>query len=81
MGQALALRGLGEAQRLADQPDEARESLKAALALFDRLDATTEVEDVRTALAALTQSGDRPRSRLACQHHRNLSAGPGGLAN
>jgi DNA-binding SARP family transcriptional activator/tetratricopeptide (TPR) repeat protein len=61
MGQAQTLRELGEAQRRASQPDQARESLEAALALFERLDATAEAKDVRSALAALTRPAARPR--------------------
>jgi DNA-binding SARP family transcriptional activator/tetratricopeptide (TPR) repeat protein len=55
LGQALALRYLGEAQRGAGQTDQARESLEAALVLFMDLKEATEVEDIRSALAALAQ--------------------------
>jgi DNA-binding SARP family transcriptional activator len=58
LGQAVALRFLGEAQHGAGQPDRARESLEAALALFRILKAATEVEDIRSALAALARPAD-----------------------
>ena len=55
LGQATALKYLGEAQRGAGRADQARESLQAALALFKNLEAETEVEDIHYALAALAQ--------------------------
>jgi DNA-binding SARP family transcriptional activator/tetratricopeptide (TPR) repeat protein len=62
IGQAHALRYLGEAQYGAGHSDQARESLEAALALFEDLKATAEVGDTRSALAALAQPAD-PASR------------------
>jgi tetratricopeptide (TPR) repeat protein len=53
LGQAQALRYLGHAQRGADQLDQARQSLEAALSLFQSLQAPAEAEDIRSALAAL----------------------------
>jgi DNA-binding SARP family transcriptional activator len=53
LGQAQALRYLGQAQRGAGQPDQARKSLEAALSLFQSLQAPAEAEAVRSALAAL----------------------------
>jgi DNA-binding SARP family transcriptional activator len=53
LGQAQALRYLGQAQRGAGRPDQARESLEAALSLFQSLQAPAEAEAVRSALAAL----------------------------
>ena len=55
IGQAHALRYLGEAQHGAGHSDQARASLEAALALYEDLNATAEVEDTRSALAALAQ--------------------------
>jgi DNA-binding SARP family transcriptional activator/tetratricopeptide (TPR) repeat protein len=63
LGQATALRFLGEAQRDAGRTDQARESLQAALALFGKLEAATESENIKSMLAALTQPAD-PMSRL-----------------
>jgi tetratricopeptide (TPR) repeat protein len=51
LGQAAALKFLGHAQRSADQPDEARESLGAALVIFKDLKATAEVENIQSMLA------------------------------
>jgi len=53
LGQAQALRYLGQAQRGAGRPDQARKSLEAALSLFQSLQAPAEAEAVRSALAAL----------------------------
>ncbi len=53
LGQAQALRSLGQAQRGADQPDQARQSLEAALSLFESLQAPAEAEAIRSALATL----------------------------
>lgn len=63
MGQAAALKYLGQAQHGVGQADQARESLQAALALIVDLDATAEVENIQAALAALAQPC--PRSSLA----------------
>ena len=52
MGQAISLKRLGQAQRALGQDRQARESLVAALALFEKLRAETEAEAVRAALAA-----------------------------
>jgi DNA-binding SARP family transcriptional activator len=52
-GQAGALKNLGLAQHRADQPDLARKSLEAALALFDLLAEPTQADDTRSALAEL----------------------------
>jgi DNA-binding SARP family transcriptional activator/tetratricopeptide (TPR) repeat protein len=52
MGQAAALKYLGQAQHGIGQEDQARESLQAALALFVDLDAAVEVEKIQAALAA-----------------------------
>jgi DNA-binding SARP family transcriptional activator/tetratricopeptide (TPR) repeat protein len=62
LGQAQALRDLGKAQRGAGQADQARESLEAALALFKDLKVATEIEDIRSALASLTQPASQPAS-------------------
>jgi DNA-binding SARP family transcriptional activator/tetratricopeptide (TPR) repeat protein len=53
LGQAVALRHLGEAQHSAGQTDRARESLVAALALFESLKSDTEIKAIHVALAAL----------------------------
>jgi DNA-binding SARP family transcriptional activator len=53
MVQALALKHLGEAQHRAGLADQARESLTAALALFQRLQADREVKAVRSVLTSL----------------------------
>jgi len=53
MGQAAALKYLGQAQHGVGQADQARESLEAALALFMDLDARVEVEDIQAVLSAL----------------------------
>jgi DNA-binding SARP family transcriptional activator len=57
-GQAEALKCLGEAQHRAGQADQARESLEAALTLFEDLRAATEVEQTQAMLAALAQPAD-----------------------
>jgi DNA-binding SARP family transcriptional activator/tetratricopeptide (TPR) repeat protein len=54
-GQARALKHLGEAQHRAGQADQARESLEAALTLFEDLQAATEVEHTQAMLAALAE--------------------------
>ena len=54
MGQATALRYLGEAQHGVGETDQARESLQAALAVFRTLKATPEVERIQAALVTLT---------------------------
>ena len=59
LGQAEALRYLARAQRGDGRADQARESLEAALALFKDLKVATEVEDIRSALAELSQPADR----------------------
>ena len=61
LGQAEALRYLAGAQRGDGLADQARESLEAALALFNDLKAVTEIEDVRRELAALAQPVDPAR--------------------
>jgi tetratricopeptide (TPR) repeat protein len=53
LGQAQALRYLGHAQRGAGRPDQARQSLEAALSLFENLQAPAEAEAIRSALATL----------------------------
>jgi tetratricopeptide (TPR) repeat protein len=53
MGQATALKYLGEAQHGVGEADQARESLQAALAVFRTLKATPEVERIQAALTAL----------------------------
>jgi tetratricopeptide (TPR) repeat protein len=53
LGQAQALRDLGRAQRGAGQTGQARESLLAALTLFKDLEEATQIEDIRSELAAL----------------------------
>lgn len=53
LGQAQSLRDLGKAQHGIGQTGQARESLRAALALFKDLQAATEIENIRSALAAL----------------------------
>jgi DNA-binding SARP family transcriptional activator len=58
LGQADALKYLGEAHRGNGHADEARKSLEAALALFMDLKVAAEVEDIRSALAALAQTAD-----------------------
>jgi DNA-binding SARP family transcriptional activator len=58
LGQAMALRYLGEAQRGAGRADQARESLEAALALFKNLKAATETENIQSMLAAPAQPAD-----------------------
>jgi DNA-binding SARP family transcriptional activator/tetratricopeptide (TPR) repeat protein len=58
MGQAKALRHLGEAQRDAGQADQSRQSLRAALALLQDLEATSDAEDVQLMLATLAQPDD-----------------------
>ncbi|MGF7239194.1 MAG: BTAD domain-containing putative transcriptional regulator [Frankia sp.] len=66
MGQAGTLRDLSEAQRGAGQIGQARESLKAALTLFEDLKAATEIDDIRSRLAALAQPAD-PWHDNACK--------------
>jgi DNA-binding SARP family transcriptional activator/tetratricopeptide (TPR) repeat protein len=51
MGQAVALKLLGHAQRASGQADRARESLAKALIIFDDLGITTEVQAIRSDLA------------------------------
>jgi DNA-binding SARP family transcriptional activator/tetratricopeptide (TPR) repeat protein len=55
IGQAHALRYLGEAQHCAGHAGQAKESLEAALTLYQDLDVAAEVQDTRSALAALAQ--------------------------
>jgi tetratricopeptide (TPR) repeat protein len=64
LGQARTLRDLGKAQRGAGQPDKARESLEAALALFKNLEDATETDDISSALAKLPPGG-RPSHEWA----------------
>lgn len=52
MGQAVALRDLGRAQRATGHEDQARESLAAALALFEKLGVDAEVKATRSTLTA-----------------------------
>jgi tetratricopeptide (TPR) repeat protein len=59
MGQAAALKYLGQAQHGVGQADQARESLRAALAIFKDLKATAEVENIQATLAALALPGPR----------------------
>jgi DNA-binding SARP family transcriptional activator/tetratricopeptide (TPR) repeat protein len=53
MGQAGTLQHLARAHRDAGQEDQARESLAAALALFEKLKADAEAQAIRSALTAL----------------------------
>jgi len=53
MGQAGTLKHLGRAHRDAGQEDQARESLAAALTLFEKLKADAEAQAIRSALTAL----------------------------
>jgi DNA-binding SARP family transcriptional activator/tetratricopeptide (TPR) repeat protein len=50
MGQALTLKYLGEAQRGAGQEDQARESLAAALVIFENLGEDAEAQAIHAAL-------------------------------
>jgi DNA-binding SARP family transcriptional activator/tetratricopeptide (TPR) repeat protein len=52
-GQATALKFLGYAQRGGGREDEARESLSAALVIFEELAEVVEIEAIHSALAAL----------------------------
>jgi DNA-binding SARP family transcriptional activator/tetratricopeptide (TPR) repeat protein len=49
-GQAVTLQHLGEAQRRAGLHDQARESLAAALVIFENLKADAEAKEIRSAL-------------------------------
>ena len=53
VGQAQSLRDLGKAQHATGQVDQARQSLEAALPLFQVLKAATEVENIQSVLADL----------------------------
>jgi tetratricopeptide (TPR) repeat protein len=55
MGQAVALKYLGQAQRGAGRWDQARESFQAALALCTDLKATAEVGNIQSMLSELAQ--------------------------
>jgi hypothetical protein len=59
MGQATALKYLGQAQQGVGRGDQARESLQAAQALFTTLKVTDEAERIQAALTALAQPGAR----------------------
>jgi tetratricopeptide (TPR) repeat protein len=54
IGQALALKYLGRARHATGGEDEARQAWTAALAIFERLNADSEVADIRAALASLS---------------------------
>jgi len=53
LGQAQSLRDLGSAQLAAGQPDQARQSVEAALSLFKDLKAAAEIEKIQSVLADL----------------------------
>lgn len=63
MGEALSLKYLGQAQRGAGQEDQARESLAAALVLFENLRADAEAEAIHFTLAAQDNLG-KPATSL-----------------
>lgn len=69
MGQALSLKRLGQAQRGVGQGERARESLAAALVLFEKLRAEEEAEAVRSALTAEDNPG-KPSAHFPAEGRR-----------
>ena len=71
-GQAIALKFLGQAQRDKGQEELGRKSLTAALAIFKTLNLNAEVDEIRSALAAL--AGYRGLTiQVRCGHYVTFS--------